>query len=171
MKLQSAKVVRTRSKGLSVEETTALLNHASRYVPSKRENPKTTAAKRWAPWLCPYTGARVGEIVQLRKQEVRSENGVWIINITPEAGSVKDKEAREVVLHAHLVELGFTRFVERSKAGYLFLNAAPGRDIRGVWRAVKNRLVSFAREVVTDLKVAPNHGWRHTFKTVGRGWH
>ena len=33
---------------------------------------------------------------------------------------------------------------------------------------MKNRLTDFAREVVTDLKVAPNHGWRHTFKTIGR---
>ncbi len=129
---------------------------------SKRENPKTAAAKRWAPWLCAYTGARVGKIVQLRKQNVRRrDDGVWTINITPEAGKVKDKEAREVVLHAHLVELGFGGFVHGSKAGYLFLNAAHEDDNRGVWRAVKNRLVDFAREVVTDKRVAPNHGWRH----------
>ena len=81
---------------------------------------------------------------------------------------MKDKEAREVVLHAHPVELGFADFVQRSKPGYLFLNAASADDIRGVWRAVKNRLTDFAREVVKDEKVAPNHGWRHTFKTVGR---
>jgi integrase len=168
VKLKSAKVVRTRSKGFSVEEATALLGHALHYAPSNRENPKTTAAKRWAPWLCAYTGARVGEIVQLRKQDVRFADGDWIITITPEAGTVKDKEAREVVLHPHLVELGFADFVQRSKPGYLFLNAGSGDDIRGVWRAVKNRLTDFAREVVKDLKVAPNHGWRHTFKTIGR---
>jgi hypothetical protein len=40
--------------------------------------------------------------------------------------------------------------------------------VRGVWRSVKNRLREFAREVVKDERVAPNHGWRHTFKTVGR---
>ena len=75
VKLKSAKVVRTRPKGFSVEEATALLSHALRYAPSDRENPKTAAAKRWAPWLCAYTGARVGEIVQLRKQDIRSANG------------------------------------------------------------------------------------------------
>ena len=168
VKLKSQKVVRTRSKGFSAEEATALLRHASGYVPSKRENPKTAAAKHWAPWLCAYTGARVGEIVQLRKQDVRSAEGVWIVTITPEAGTVKDKEAREVVLHPHLAELGFADFVQRSQPGHLFLNVAPGDDIRGAWRGVKNRLTDFAREVVKDLKVAPNHGWRHTFKTIGR---
>jgi integrase len=128
----------------------------------------SAAAKHWAPWLCAYTGARVGEIVQLRKHDVRLANGVWFITITPEAGTVKDKEAREVVLHAHLVALGFADFVQRSKPGYLFLNVAPGDDIRGARRGVKNRLTDFAREIVKDLKVAPNHGWRHTFKTIGR---
>ena len=168
VKLKSAKVVRTRPKGFSADEASALLRHALDYIASKRENAKTSAAKRWAPWLCAYTGARVGEIVQLRKQDVRFADGVWIVTITPEAGTVKDKEVREVVLHAHLVELGFPEFVKRSKAGYLFLNAEPGEDIRGVWQALKNCLTESARKVFKDKRVVPNHGWRHTFKTIGR---
>jgi len=32
---------------------------------------------------------------------------------------------------------------------------------------IKNRLADAARKVVTDPNVAPNHGWRHRFKTVG----
>ncbi len=31
------------------------------------------AAKRWVPWLCAYTGARPGEITQLRKADVFEE--------------------------------------------------------------------------------------------------
>jgi len=169
LKVKSAKAVRTRSKGFSTDEAKALLRQASSYVASRREHGKTAAAKRWAPWLCAYTGARVGEIVQLRKEDIRLTTDGWIIvNITPEARTVKDKESREVVLHAHLAELGFGDFVRRSKPGYLFLNKVVGEDIRGVWRATKNRLADFARVVVTDEKVAPNHGWRHAFKTIGR---
>jgi integrase len=169
IKLKSAKAVRTRSKGFTADEAKALLRQASGYVASAREHAKTAAAKRWAPWLCAYTGARVGEIVQLRKQDIRfAEDGWIIITITPEAGTVKDKEAREVVLHAHLTELGFGDFVRGSRPGYLFLNAAEGADIRGAWRTTKNRLTEFARVVVADAKVAPNHGWRHCFKTIGR---
>lgn len=169
LKVRIAKAVRTRSKGFTAEEAKALLRQASGYVASAREHGKTAAAKRWAPWLCAYTGARVGEIVQLRKEDIRFTTDGWIIiNITPEAGTVKDKEAREVVLHAHLAELGFGDFVRGSKPGYLFLNKGVGEDIRGVWQATKNRLAEFARVVVTDEKVAPNHGWRHTFKTIGR---
>jgi hypothetical protein len=32
---------------------------------------------------------------------------------------------------------------------------------------VKNRLAEFARGIIKDRNVAPNHGWRHRFKTVG----
>jgi len=39
--------------------------------------------------------------------------------------------------------------------------------VLGPLQAVKNRLGEFARETVTDPNVAPNHGWRHRFKTVG----
>ena len=133
------------------------------------------ALKRWAAWLCAYTGARVGEIVQLRRQDVRRDAalGAVIVTITPEAGTVKTKEVREVVLHEHLEAMGFWQFVEQSgRAGYLFLNANPQDDWaggrRGKWRAAKNRLSEFARRVVKAEGVDPNHGWRHTFKTKGR---
>jgi integrase len=168
LKLRAGRTIRTRSQGFTAQEASELLAHALQYRQLPRESPKTAAAKRWVPFLCAYTGARVGEIVQLRKQDVRCEKGVWLITITPEAGTVKDKKSREVVLHEHLVELGFPAFAEASGAGYLFLSANLGDDIRGVWQAIKNRLTDFAREVVTDAKVAPNHGWRHTFKTIGR---
>lgn len=46
-------------------------------------------AKRWLPWVCAYTGARVGEIAQLRKQDVAHEHGRWVLVITPEARPLK----------------------------------------------------------------------------------
>jgi hypothetical protein len=39
-------------------------------VVSGGEAPKLAAAKRWVPWLCAFTGARVGEMLQLRKAEI-----------------------------------------------------------------------------------------------------
>ena len=49
----------------------------------------SAAARRWVPWLCAYTGARVGEIMQLRGVDVVEQDGVNVIAITPEAGTVK----------------------------------------------------------------------------------
>ena len=164
-----SKPTRTRGKSFTPAEASALLAQSFHYQPSKREAPKLTSAKRWVPWLCAYSGARLGEIVQLRKEDVRQQGGDWIITITPEAGTVKDKEVREVVLHPHLVEQGFPSFVEGAAPGHLFITPRKSDgDIRGPWRTAKNRLADFARQEVKDRQVAPNHGWRHLFKTVGR---
>jgi integrase len=162
--LKLGKKLRTRDKGFTANEATAILSLALHHQ-CGRERPKTCAAKRWVPWLCAYTGARVGEICQLRKQDVRSEGEHWIITITPEAGTVKTKEMREVPLHAHLIEIGFASFVEGATDGYLFANVRPGKKaLRG---GVANRVREFVRAVVADPKVAPNHAWRHLFMTIG----
>ncbi|HEX3919186.1 MAG TPA: hypothetical protein VHW60_17760 [Caulobacteraceae bacterium] len=165
--IKVGKQVKLRSKGFTDDEAAAILKAALRYVPKVLERPQTAAAKRWVPWLCAYTGARVGEMVQLRKQDLRRHGEVWVLRITPEAGTVKTNEAREVVLHQHLVEQGFPEFVAKAPAGHLFLRPAKGGDVLGPWQGVKNRLQEFARAIVTDRGVAPNHGWRHRFKTVG----
>jgi len=73
----------------------------------------------------------------------------------------------QVVLHAQLVELGFPEFVRASPDGHLFLTPAADGAVRGPLRGLKNRLAEFAREIVPDPNVAPNHAWRHRFKTVG----
>lgn len=99
---------------------------------------------------------------------MRRDGAIAYIIISPEAGTVKDKKAREVPLHSDIVEQGFLQIVERAQDGYLFLNAKTGDGTRGVWQATKNRLAEFAREVVTDTRVMPSHGWRHSFKTIGR---
>lgn len=156
-----------RSSGFTEEEAQALLTAASRHK-GEREEPRTRAAKQWVPWLCAYTGARVGELAQLRKQDLRQVGEHWVITITPEAGTVKTNEAREVVLHEHLVERGFCAFATEAAAGHLFLKPAEGGDVRGPLQGLKNRLAEFARATVTDPNVAPNHGWRHRFKTIGR---
>jgi hypothetical protein len=80
---------------------------------------------------------------------------------------VKTNEAREVVLHPQLVSLGFPAFVEGAPDGPLFLTPAASGDVSGPLQGLKNRLTEFARAIVSDPHVAPNHGWRHRFKTVG----
>ncbi|KFC75617.1 Site-specific recombinase XerD [Bosea sp. LC85] len=165
--IKLGKPKKLRSKGFTDDEAAALLRAARNYRNSD-ETPKTAAAKRWAPWLCAYTGGRVGEMAQLRKQDLRQEAGHWIIHITPEAGTVKTDEARDVVLHPHLVDEGFVQFVKDAPAGHLFLRVGKEGEVRGPLRGLKNRLAEFARVQVPDVRVMPNHGWRHRFKTVAR---
>jgi integrase len=164
--IKVGKPVKLRSKGFTDAEASAILTAAANLVPS-REQPWTFEAKRWVPWLCAYTGARVGELAQLRKQDVRQEGEHWVIRVTPEAGTVKTNEAREIVLHPHIIEQGFADFASSAPAGHLFLKLGKNGNVLGPLQGLKNRLAEFARSIVSDPNVAPNHGWRHRFKTVG----
>lgn len=155
---------RLRESWFTPKEITAILTASANVRKGLKEKPQRHGLKRWVPWLCAYTGARVGEIVQLRKEDVRKDGKDWIIAITPEAGTVKDKERREVPLHPHLVETGFPAFVEAAADGHLFMWSGAER---AAWRTAKNRLTEFVRTVVKDPNIQPNHAWRHTFKTMG----
>ena len=167
--LKLGKKTKLRERDFTDAEASALLTGANGVdlSPSPRNSFKTRQMKRWVPWLCAYSGSRVGELVQLRKEDLRQEAGAWIIQVTPEAGTVKTKEYRDVPLHEHLVEMGFMDFVQAAPSGYLFMDVKRDGSFLGVWQSKKNRLAEFAREFVTDPNVAPNHGWRHTFKSKG----
>ena len=80
---------------------------------------------------------------------------------------MKTNEARTVVLHPHLIELGFPEFVQSAPEGHLFLQPSATGDVLGPLRSLKSRLAEFSRTIVKDPNVAPMHGWRHRFKTVG----
>jgi integrase len=130
-------------------------------------------AFRWLPWLCAYSGARVGEIAQLRKQDIQLHDGVWLMWITPEAGSTKNGAPRFVAIHPHLVEQGFLDFVKRSKNNApLFYDPARsrgGRDGNPQYKKVGERIGAWVREIgVDDERIQPNHAWRHLFKTRAR---
>ena len=132
------------------------------------------AAKRWVPWLCAYSGARVGELTQLRVQDIEQRACGPVLRITPDAGTVKTGKARAVPIHPHLVEMGLLDYVEAVKArlgkqGPLFFRppARPSRNpsYRGPAVKARERLAGWVRELgVTDPGIQPNHAWRHTFK-------
>lgn len=164
--IKASKPQKLRSKGFSDSEAHDILLACLQYSATANRS-LSDVAKRWVPWLCAYTGARVGEIAQLRKQDVIFQDGYHVIRITPEAGTVKTNEARLIVLHSCLVDQGFIEFVERSQTGHLFVRPAKNGNVLGPLQGLKNRLAEFARTIVSDPNVAPNHGWRHRFKTVG----
>lgn len=128
-----------------------------------------TAAKRWVPLLCAMTGARVAEMTQLRKEDVREQDGISFIRITPEAGSVKSGEYRDVPIHPQLVTEGFLKFVEGSASGPLFYAARDRGGGQHPSKTVAQRLAKWVRSLgIVGAEVDPSHGWRHRFKTVGR---
>jgi integrase len=134
---------------------------------------ENVAARRWVPWLCAYTGARVNEITQMRSRDVMIVDGLDCVRITPEAGTVKDAKERIVPLHPHLIDMGFVKFARsRPKSAPLFysLERQRGSDRKNpTYASVGNKLAEWVRNLgIKDPRVAPNHGWRHRFKTVAR---
>jgi len=133
------------------------------------------AAKRWVPWLCAYSGARPGEITQMRGVDVQARSGFHVMNITPEAGSTKTHAARLVPIHEHLIEQGFIEFVRRSGSGPLFYNprtdavkqSDPLKPRRSRADTARAHLSSWVRGIgVTDPELKPTHAWRETFKQI-----
>jgi integrase len=161
---------RLREAGLTDDEASLILS-ASLTHQNEAAHSLQAFARRWIPWLCAYTGARVGEISQLRSEDIRKEQGLTCIRVTPEAGTQKGDKARVVPLHPHLLEQGFMDAV-KGRTGPLFYDPANyrgGSDGNPQSKKVAERLAKWVRSIgVTDTEVQPNHGWRHRFKTQAR---
>jgi integrase len=160
------------TKAFNADEIRLILSSACAIRDTRRP---TMAARRWVPWICAYTGARAGEITQMRGQDVVERDGISALRITPEAGSVKTKEARTVPIHEHLIEQGFLGYVQSKGSGPLFYEPAAtdatDMDITNPKRsppvALRSRLATWIRSIgITDKEVSPTHGWRHTFKQI-----
>jgi integrase len=120
--------VQTREggKAFTDEEVRIILNASLQY--SKPATP-TERTRRWVPWLCAYSGARAGEITQLRGKDIEDRDGMYVIKLTPEAGTVKTGQIRVVPLHEHIVAQGFIEMVKHVGAGALFYNDATPQRI------------------------------------------
>ena len=167
---------RTRSKGYTDVEARLILklaNAADQPRPDgtrERRSIYNLRARRWVPWVLCYTGARVSEITQLRKQDILEQDGIPFLRITPEAGSVKTGKYRDVPIHPHLVDLGFLRFVAACEDGPLFYNPDRAPSDTPPANSAAAALCKWLNEALGSAKpdVAPNHAWRHRHKTTGR---
>lgn len=174
-KVRATKAIKLREKDFDKVERKAILSAALIDAPDRMSEHRAFA-RRWVPWICAYTGARVNEITQLRGVDVQQVDGVWTFRITPDAGSTKTGQYRSVPIHEHLIAQGFLAAIQRKGSGPLFYvppkadtdvaeDENGGRHKRiGMWLAhwVRNDVG------VKDPDILPNHAWRHTFKTICR---
>jgi integrase len=125
-------------------------------------------------WLCAYSGARAGEITQLRGSDIEERGGIPVMKLTPDAGTIKTRQTRVVPLHEHVIAQGFLQMVREVGKGPLFYNEKeeetegdalkPSRSRAGNTRG---RLAEWVREQgVTDKELSPTHAWRHTFRQI-----
>lgn len=167
--LEGPKKQQSRPKSFYVDEAHTILRNALEALAAENNySDVNRAAMRWVPWICAYTGARAGEVCQLRKQDFIEIDGVKCIALLPDAGTIKTGQFRHVPLHPHLLEQGLWQFVGGEKAGPLFYNGS--LKSAQPWVQTVQILGEWVRAVakVTDKRIGPNHAWRHWFKSKGR---
>ena len=71
-----------RERDFTPDEAKAILGAALRATEADIP-PEAIRARRWIPWLCAYTGARVNELSQLRGKDVAQIDGIWTVNRRP----------------------------------------------------------------------------------------
>ena len=96
-------------------------------------------------------------MAQLRREDVaKTSEGIWYLNITPEAGSQKGRTSRQVPLHPHLIEQGFLDAVNR-RSGPLFFDPRRRRTNsigNPQHKKVAQRVADWVRSLgITDRKL------------------
>jgi integrase len=162
-------------KGFGDAQASAILT-ATLAAPSNLISVEMRAARRWVPWVCAYTGARVNEITSLLPSDIRrdDETRLWCLYLRPEV--TKGAYERVIPIHSHLIDQRFLDYVEKRRRADLPLFYHPGRARGGAaanpqWQKVGERLGEWVRESLRITGVAPNHAWRHRFKSVARHVH
>lgn len=175
VKQRKARKVYGRERGYTDAEAVKVLKASRTYEPHPdstgrvRESEQMANLKRWVPIICAFTGARVSEITQLRKEDIREIDGQWVARITPDAGTVKSGGYRDVPLHPQIIEEGFAQFVADAEPGPMFHNAIEPEKYQGAAVVVSNKLSDWLR--LSGLRpegLQPNHAWRHRLKTQCR---
>lgn len=175
VKQEKPRKVYSRERGYTLEEAETVLKASRSYEPNEdengyiREKPQLVSAKRWVPIICAFSGARVSEITQLRKEDIREVDGHWVARITPDAGTVKAGGYRDVPLHRQIIEQGFIDFVQDAGPGPLFHNGTDPAKYEQKSKQASGQLADWLRkEKLRPEGMQPNHAWRHRLKTQCR---
>lgn len=138
-------------------------------------------ARFWAPLIALYSGMRLGEIIQLRTSDVKTEDGILFFDITTllaEDDDAEDKSLktetslREIPVHPMLLRIGFAELVEtrrKQKSTRLF----PDYDRSPTDDSWSKTFSAWFRHYRTHLGVATVirgrnradfHSFRHNFE-------
>jgi len=114
----------------------------------------------WIATLLAYSGARLAEIAQLRKEDVQQVEGIHCLRITAdvEDGSLKTEASERLVpIHSAVIAKGFLEFVNASPEGSLF----PDPDGQPVSKWFNRQIVKLKLPDGSKKKL---HSLRHTMR-------
>jgi integrase len=117
---------------------------------------------RWVSWIMAYSGARIGEVLQLTKEDLEEAGDEeWLFHVrhNGRTRTTKTRRAREIPIHPALIDEGLVGFVRASDDGPLFrdksMQQRHGEWVRGLFGM--------------GLSKPPAHGFRHLFEDWLRG--
>ncbi len=132
-----------------------------------------TAGIYWVPLIGLYTGARLGEIIQLYTADIREQNGIWYFDINEDGEDKQLKTAssrRQIPIHAELIKAGLLDLHKQRKderQQRLFPDLQMGED--GYYSSPFSKY--FKRFLVSvSVKRDKNafHSFRHCFEDACR---
>jgi integrase len=156
----------------------------SRYFAVLPQTPEPRPFLYWIPRILAFTGMRLNEAANLRKEDIRQEEGLWIfdVNDEEEARRLKglrgkgkkerrlknDQSRRRVPIHSRLLALGLVEFVHGCPDGFLW-----PADIRTTSNPIRGDMDKLSKLLgrildssgVTDPKRTGAHSFRHTVDT------
>ena len=112
----------------------------------------------WAVMCLMCTGARLSEILELPRADIRKVEGIYCFVIEPGVNRLlKNREsARHVPVHSHLINLGFVEWLAQSKAQEAFpVICAKGKELMSIF---------FSEQTLKGFKTPALslHSLRHT---------
>ncbi|MEF0941658.1 integrase [Rhizobium sp. BR 362] len=122
---------------------------------------------RWIPFLCAYSGMRIGEAAFLEKEDFFQHLDRWYWRVSTIGGrSLKTASSqRRIPVHPALIAEGFMDFVFAITKGPLFYKRRSKAD------RIRPSLATWVRSLIPYLSrpdLRPNHGWRHLFEDLCR---
>jgi integrase len=139
----------------------------------KARSPKYREFIFWYFRIGAYTGARIGEIAQLRTEDVFERDGEWVFRFTyddeetEDARQSKTKQVKIVPVADQLIKWGLLELVESRKGGQLFPEVTP--DTKGNWSGKVSPPVSRVLRGAGLPEEFVGHSWRHTLIERLRG--
>ncbi|MCP5082551.1 MAG: tyrosine-type recombinase/integrase [Alphaproteobacteria bacterium] len=131
------------------------------------------SAKYWVPLIALFSGMRLGEIIQLRTDDIKTSADVFYFDIAPGGDkSVKtDSSKRKIPLHPMLKHVGFLDFVsdrKRQKSERLF----PDYRRTSAKLSWSDAFSKHFRKFLEALKIKQSancfHSFRHSFEDACR---
>lgn len=180
MKIKTRRNVREERDPFTVEELTKIFN-APIYTGCRSirfwKQPGPLVPKDsgyfWVPLIALFSGARLGEIIQLYTRDIREEEGIRFIDINKEGEDKRLKNPnskRRIPVHQELIKIGLLELVERRAMAEelrLFPDLKMGQD--GYYSSPFSKHFNrFLKSTGVKQRKNAFHSFRHTFEDACR---